>query len=116
MLLANRQKFSDPHKAAPSWRQALKVCAVVTLAVPMLAACGNSGFRPLYGSSAVGGGNVSEKLAQVSIGKIPGRVGQKIRNELIFDTTGGGHALPPEYRLDIAIRETVTSTLGPPRW
>ena len=50
-------------------------------------------------------------MAQVEIAPIPGRVGQQIRNEVIFQTTGGGHALPPNYRLEVAIRESITSTL-----
>lgn len=111
MLLAKRQKSVDPMRAVPTWRRAVKACAIVAVAAPLLAACGNSGFRPLHGSAAVGGANVSEKLAQVDVGKIPGRVGQKIRNELIFQTTGGGDRLPPNYRLDIAVQESVTSTL-----
>ena len=78
-----------------------------------LSACadGSSGFRPLYGSSELGGAGVSEKLATVDIAPIPGRVGQRLRNEFIFQATGGGEALPPEYRLDVAIRESVSSTL-----
>jgi LPS-assembly lipoprotein len=70
-----------------------------------------TGFRPLYGSAAVGGANVSEKLAAVDIAPIPGRVGQRLRNEFIYEATGGGAPLPPEYRLEVAIRESVTSTL-----
>ncbi len=70
-----------------------------------------TGFQPLYATSATGGGNVSEKLAALDIAPIPGRVGQRIRNELIYQATGGGAPLPPEYRLEIAIRESVTSTL-----
>jgi LPS-assembly lipoprotein len=81
------------------------------LAAVLTSGCGNSGFRPLYGSSGVGGASVGEKLAQVDIGHIPGRVGQRIRNELIFQATGGGTPLPPTMRLEIAIRESVTSTL-----
>ncbi len=84
------------------------LAAIVTL--PMLTACGSGGFTPLYGSSGIGA-NVGEKLAQVQITPIPGRVGQRIRNELIFQSTGGGRPLPPVYRLEIAIRESVTSTL-----
>jgi LPS-assembly lipoprotein len=42
---------------------------------------------------------------------IPGRVGQKLRNELIFDTTGGGNAGTTRYRLEIAIKESVTDQL-----
>jgi LPS-assembly lipoprotein len=76
----------------------------------LLAACGDGGFRPLYGSAGIGA-NVDEKLAQVHVTQIPGRVGQRIRNELIFQSTGGGKPLQPAYRLEVAIRESVTSTL-----
>ena len=38
-------------------------------------------------------------------------MGQRIRNELIFQSTGGGVAPTPTMRLEIAIRESVTSTL-----
>lgn len=76
----------------------------------LLSACSDGGFRPLYGSVGIGA-NVDEKLAQVQITQIPGRVGQRIRNELIFQSTGGGTAPPPVYRLEVAIRESVTSTL-----
>jgi len=82
-------------------------------ALCILSGCGDasSGFRPLYGSAALGGAATQEKLATVDIAPIPGRVGQRIRNELIFQATGGGKAAPPQYRLDIAIRESVVSTL-----
>ncbi|MEQ8824144.1 MAG: LPS assembly lipoprotein LptE [Filomicrobium sp.] len=80
------------------------------IAAPLMVACGDGGFRPLHASI---GGNTpaSEKLARMQIAPIPGRVGQQIRNELIFQTTGGGQAKPPAYRVDIAVRERVTSTL-----
>jgi LPS-assembly lipoprotein len=58
-----------------------------------------------------GTGGLSEKLAQVEIAPIPGRVGQRLRNELIFEARGGGAPLPPEYRLEVAIRENIVSTL-----
>lgn len=86
----------------------------LVLAAPLTTACGDGGFRPLYGSQSLGGSGVSEKLAQVEIAPIPGRVGQRIRNELIFETTGGGMPLPPAYKLEIAIRETVSQTLVKP--
>jgi LPS-assembly lipoprotein len=93
-------------------RSVLRALSTTVFASLALAACGDSGFRPLYGSGAFGGGDVNEKLARLEIAPIPGRVGQRIRNELIFQSTGGGKPqLPPEYRLEIAIRETVTSTL-----
>jgi LPS-assembly lipoprotein len=42
---------------------------------------------------------------------IPGRVGQRIRNELIFQASGGGELAPPVYRLEVSITESVLSTL-----
>jgi len=111
MLLAKSHKSVDPIQVTPFWRRAVRTCAIIALAAPLLTACGNGGFRPLHGSAAVGGANATEKLAQVEVGKIPGRVGQRVRNELIFQTTGGGHAVPHTHRLDIAVQEAVTSTL-----
>lgn len=89
------------------------VTATAVALAAALSACadGSSGFRPLYGSSAVGGADVSQKLAAVDVAPIPGRVGQRLRNEFIFQSTGGGAPLPPEYRLEVAIRESVSSTL-----
>src|SRR5262245_49424834 len=78
--------------------------------IPFLSACGDTGFRPLYGASGIGA-NANERLAQVDVAPIPGRVGQRVRNELIFQSTGGGAAQPATLRLEIAIRESVTSTL-----
>lgn len=80
------------------------------LALPLLAGCGASGFRPLHGPAA-SGENLSELLSAVSIRPIPGRVGQQLRNKLIFETTGGNYANAPKYSLTIAIRERITSTL-----
>ncbi len=75
----------------------------------MLGGCGG-GFQPLYGAAGIGAG-ADQRLAQVVTSTIPGRVGQRIRNEMIFQTTGGGEPVKPLYVLDIAIRESVTSTL-----
>ena len=97
-------------KASTCTRTVLAVLGALSLAA--LSGCSDgSGFRPLYGSSELGGAGANEKLAALDIAPIPGRVGQRIRNELIFQATGGGQPLPPEYRLDIAINESVSSTL-----
>jgi LPS-assembly lipoprotein len=84
--------------------------SLLLAAAPALAACGNGGIRPLYGATPSGAG-LQERLAQVDVATIPGRVGQRIRNDLIFLTTGGGQALPPTHRLEVTIRESVISTL-----
>jgi LPS-assembly lipoprotein len=88
-------------------RAVVLLCAIS----PLLSACGGSGFRPLNATSAFGGANANEKFAHIDIVTIPGRVGQRIRNELIFQTTGGGVAQAPTMRLEIAIRESIISTL-----
>jgi LPS-assembly lipoprotein len=93
------------------WRSGALLALVASVAAG-LAGCGSSGFHPLYAaSSGVGGADVDQRLAQLDVMHIPGRVGQRIRNELIYQTTGGGSPLPPTMRLEIAIQETVTSML-----
>jgi LPS-assembly lipoprotein len=93
-----------------SRRSLLAVALLLAATAPLLSACGSSGFQPPYGSSGIGA-NVDERLAQVDVAPIPGRVGQRIRNELIFQSTGGGAQQTPTLRLEVAIRESVTSTL-----
>ncbi|MBL8566481.1 MAG: hypothetical protein JNM89_12260 [Hyphomicrobiaceae bacterium] len=77
----------------------------------LVSACSDGGFRPLYGTAAIGGADVSERLAAVEVAPVPGRVGQRIRNEIVFQTTGGGGAATPAYRLELVLRESVSSTL-----
>jgi LPS-assembly lipoprotein len=99
-------------RPAGGWRTATRLVLAAVLVAPVLTACGNGGFRPLYGGSAIGGAQADERLARVSVSTIPGRVGQQIRNELIFHATGGaGEVQQPDMRLEVAIRESVTSTL-----
>ncbi len=74
------------------------------------ATLGGCGFQPLYGTTA-SGAKLSEVMAGIEVNPIPGRVGQRVRNELIFADTGGGTAGPQRYRLDIAIKEHVTNQL-----
>lgn len=88
----------------------LYIAAASACAVLITGCADGQGFRPLYGSLGSAAG-VDVKLAQVEIAPIPGRVGQRLRNELLFDTTGGGERQQPLYRLEIAVRENVTSTL-----
>ena len=78
----------------------------------LVVGCGNSGFHPLYASSSLVGSDVNAKLARMEIAPIPGRVGQRLRNELIFQATGKGtEALQADYRLEIIITESISATL-----
>jgi LPS-assembly lipoprotein len=91
------------------WWRSSALAAVLIGAVGLgLAGCG---FQPLYGGSTVGGARLPELMKTVDVTPVPGRVGQKVRNELIFENTGGGYAAPTRYRLDIAIKERVTDQL-----
>jgi LPS-assembly lipoprotein len=93
------------------WRSpALLLAALIGVAGFGLAGCG---FQPLYGAgtTTANGARLSEAMSAVDITPIPGRVGQKLRNELIFSDTGGGYAAEPKYRLDIAIKESVIDQL-----
>ncbi len=71
-----------------------------------------SGFRPLHGSL---GANANAKMAEVEFSPIPGRNGQRIRNELLFRAYGGNYngrpPSTPKYRMEIAIKESTSTTL-----
>ncbi|MBC8020595.1 MAG: hypothetical protein H7X78_05205 [Methyloceanibacter sp.] len=91
------------------WRSsALFASLLAGLAALALTGCG---FQPLYGGTTAGGARLAEVMAAVDVTPIPGRVGQKLRNELIFANTGGGNAGPTRYRLDIIVKESVTDQL-----
>ena len=86
-------------------RRVLAMLGVSLLGGPILAAC-----QPLYGTTT-GGAELKDVMASVETATIPGRGGQRVRNELIFATTRGGYATEPRYRLDIVVRESVTQLL-----
>jgi len=94
--------------SAPRRHVPFGVCFAIVAAA--LTACGDAGFRPLYAPTALGA-DVGEKMKQVDFAPIPGRVGQRIRNDMIFQSTGGGNPLPPQYRFEVVLQENVTSTL-----
>lgn len=83
------------------------VAALLVAAVTGLTGCN---VQPLYGTTG-SGSRLGAVMQGVEITPIPGRVGQKVRNELIFDTTGGGPAGPKTYKLEIAVKENVINEL-----
>ncbi len=84
--------------------------AAIALAGLVSLGAGGCGIHPLYGPTA-SGANLSDVMKAVDVATIPSRSGQRLRNELIFGTTGGGAAAAPIYRLDVALRETTRNTL-----
>src|SRR5262245_61441380 len=101
---------SDQPPALPLRSHARYGLAAVILVAASLAACGDSGFRPLYAPSGTGV-LVTDRMKEVDFAPIPGRVGQRVRNDLIFQSTGGGNPLPPQYRFEVVLQENLTSTL-----
>lgn len=94
-----------PEGGTTSRRRLLVMLASALLAGPVLSAC-----QPLYGTTP-GGQALKDVMAGVEIATIPGRVGQRIRNELIFGTTRGGYAADSKYELAIIVRESVGDIL-----
>jgi LPS-assembly lipoprotein len=103
---------AGPARAALNRRALTRGLLLLLATAPALASCGDGGLRPLYGPTMSGAG-LQDRLSQVDIAPIPGRVGQRIRNELVFHNTGGGpsNSTPPSHRLEVTIRESVQSTL-----
>jgi LPS-assembly lipoprotein len=91
-------------------RAGVVASALMVLAASLSGCADGSGFRPMYAATA-NSPALQEKLASVEITPIPSRVGQRIRNELIFHATGGGAPAAPAYRLDVVMRESVTAML-----
>jgi LPS-assembly lipoprotein len=97
-------------RARLSRRSLVRGLSLLLASAPAMAACSNGGFRPLYGATPSGAG-LQERMAQVDIAPIPGRVGQRIRNELVFHSAGASQPPPPSHRLEVALSETILSTL-----
>lgn len=109
--------LSEVCKAGAGRRGPTSVIARLGIAVGlgtavMLGGCSDgSGFRPMYAASA-SGERLQDKLALVDVSTIGGKNGQRLRNELIFETTGGGvRTTTPKYRLEIVLRESIGATL-----
>jgi LPS-assembly lipoprotein len=90
------------------WWRSPSLAAMAMVATLGLAGCG---FQPLYGTTAHGS-KLAAAMAGVEVTPIPGRVGQRVRNELIFQNTGGsGEPAHAPYKLDIVIKESVSNEL-----
>lgn len=82
----------------------------LALIAPGLAACG-ADVHPLYGSFGGTGSETVTFMRHVDIAAISGRVGQQVRNELVFGFYGGaGEPLSPRrWQLDITVSSTENS-------
>ncbi len=84
------------------------------LAIPALAGLLAGCFQPLYGDkTAIGGPGLNDKLAAVEVAQIQApngsslsRIAVNVRNDLIYDLTGGGAAASPAYKLVVTLVAT----------
>ena len=72
-----------------------------------LAGCG---FRPLYQEPepAAGAASVGSELAAVEIAPIPDRVGQLVRNDLLYHLDASERGGAAQYRLDVRLAESIS--------
>src|SRR5665213_391455 len=76
-------------------------------------------FQPLYGDRSIGAANgVMDKLSAVDVPPIDApngtrlaRVGVEMRNQLLFDLTGGGPAQSSAYRLVVRLVPSQTQVI-----
>ncbi|TCT05223.1 LPS assembly lipoprotein LptE [Aquabacter spiritensis] len=82
-----------------------RLAAVLALAA-MLGGC----FQPMYATSnTVAGQKLEDQLRDIYIVKIDGELGNELRNDLIFDLTGGsGNPSTATYRMLITVKSSST--------
>lgn len=89
----------------PENRRWMQLAAVFALA-GLVAGC----FQPLYADRSTGGAGLDTRLAGVKVDPIDtpngtplARVGVEVRNDLIYDLTGGGGEAPSTHKLTIRL-------------
>jgi len=96
----------------------IRIAAALALA-GLTAGC----FTPLYGTATTGAAtaDVRDRLSAIEVPQLDpanapngsplARVGVEMRNDLIFDLTGGGPAPAATHRLDIRLTSTTTQVV-----
>ncbi|MDP1909168.1 MAG: LPS assembly lipoprotein LptE, partial [Hyphomicrobium sp.] len=94
----------------PEFPRSIRLLAALGLAA-LVAGC----FQPLYGDRtvSVGTSSISDKLSAVEVAPVKesagnrlGRVGVEMRDQLLFNLTGGGPAPSSAYRLEVSLTAT----------
>jgi LPS-assembly lipoprotein len=87
-------------------RKTLTAAGAIALCMS-LSACGGAGFQPLYATGATGE-RTDARFAMLDISSIPGRVGQRIRNELVFErSSAAAEMAKPTKRVEVKLTESV---------
>ena len=99
---------SYDHNRSGEGRKAGRLILLAAVAAAALAACT---VQPLYAPTATGA-SVIAALGDVYIDAVDDRLGQEVRNKLIFQLNGGkGQPASANYRMVLAVSST-TSALG----
>lgn len=80
-------------------------CAALAACL-LLAGC----FQPMYGSLEDGSSPVITELSRINVAPISGRVGQRVRNELIY-AFSAGEATDAPYKLVVTLKEGTEETV-----
>jgi LPS-assembly lipoprotein len=84
--------------------------AIVSLAVGVTLALSSCQVRPLYADGASGG--TAKALGAIEISEATDRVGQQVRNNLIFLTSGGaGEPAVADYNLALTVTHETRNVL-----
>jgi LPS-assembly lipoprotein len=103
--------LSAGHHGPTAARARARVIAAALVTSMGLAACGaGGGFSPLHGPTS-SGQHLNEKFVSVDFATIPGRVGQRIRNELLFEKSATTAVAPPAHRLEVKVVDNVATIL-----
>ncbi|MEP9376885.1 hypothetical protein ABLE91_09245 [Aquabacter sp. CN5-332] len=97
--------MSSPDRAPLAAPRLVRIALALSLA-GALAGC----FQPMYASGTTAAGpKLQEKLGDIQIVKIDGELGNDLRNDLIFDLTGGaGNPQNAPYKMYITVKSTST--------
>jgi LPS-assembly lipoprotein len=97
----------------PDTPRFLRLLAALVLA-GLTAGC----FQPLYGDRTVTGSGIGDKLSSVAVHPIEApkgsrlsRVSVELRNQLIYEVTGGGQPAATNYRLDVRLNSRTTQVI-----
>lgn len=96
----------SPDRVAPRRPLHILRLAAAFAVAGLLAGC----FQPMYASNNTQAGPaLKEKLASIQVVKIEGELGNELRNDLIFDLTGGaGNPDNAPYKLYMRVKSTST--------
>jgi len=102
------------HEQRPALRRCFRFAVIFAIG-GLTAGC----FQPLYAEKTLTGEpSIKTALSSVDVAQISApngtplsRIAVAVRNDLVFETTGGGAAPPPVYRLKIALGSSTLSVI-----